>query len=142
MRMRARVFNWRAFALFVVLDLFLMGIGMGIPVFAIPFGIVVGIYVNRSTKGLSATVSLPRLLRAACVTSLVTFLIAGAIWLPQLAKLSDGSDLGSYGIPLILYGEQASFVGWIVLMVVISPLLQAMVSISAGVIGLVRSYRI
>jgi hypothetical protein len=41
--------------------------------------------------------------------------------------LSDpAADIAHFGIPLILYEPVASFIGWIVLMVLISPFLQAL----------------
>jgi hypothetical protein len=38
-------------------------------------------------------------------------------------------DLASFGIPLILYEPKASFVGWLVLMIVISPFLQFLMTL-------------
>jgi hypothetical protein len=60
----------------------------------------------------------------------MTFAIMAVIWLPQLRKLAEpGFDAEEYGIPMILYTSTASFIAWIVLVVVISPFLQLMASV-------------
>jgi hypothetical protein len=40
-----------------------------------------------------------------------------------------GRDIANFGIPMILYEPLASFIGWIVLMVLISPLLQVLTTV-------------
>ena len=43
--------------------------------------------------------------------------------------LDPQADLANFGIPMILYGPQASFIGWLVLMIVISPFLQLLATL-------------
>ncbi len=39
------------------------------------------------------------------------------------------ADLANFGIPLILFDPTASFVGWLALMIVISPFLQFLMTL-------------
>ena len=39
------------------------------------------------------------------------------------------ADLANFGIPLILFDPQASFIGWLVLMIAISPFLQLLATL-------------
>jgi hypothetical protein len=125
--------------LFLFLDLLAVCAGMGVPVFAILFGFVVGWFAPRV---LSATAAdLRRLLRkcvlAALLTSAFTFLLMLLIWGPAARMLFDpAADLANFGIPMILYEPLASFVGWIVLMVFISPFLQALAATFAASVRL------
>jgi hypothetical protein len=53
-----------------------------------------------------------------------------AIWGPTISMLFDpGRDLANTEVPMILYEPRASFIGWIVLMIVISPALQLLTTL-------------
>lgn len=125
---------------FVLLDLFAVGVGMGIPIFAICLGFVAGWFFPSIL--LNASSNLRQLLRlclaAACLTSVFTFLLMLIIWGPLTRMLFDPSaDIANFGIPMILYEPTASFIGWIVLMIVISPFLQAISSVFTSSLRLV-----
>ncbi len=127
---------------FVLLDLFAVGVGMGIPIFAIGLGFVAGWFFPSTL--LNASTNLRQLLRlclaAACLTSAFTFLLMLIIWGPFTRMLFDpAADIANFGIPMILFEPTASFVGWIVLMIAISPFLQALASIFTSSIRLVWS---
>ncbi len=122
----------RPLLVFVLLDLFAVGLGMGIPIFAICLGFVAGWFFPSIL--LSAASNLRQLLRlcltAACLTSIFTLLLMLIIWGPFVQMLFDPSaDSANFGIPMILYEPTASFIGWVVLMIVISPFLQAISTI-------------
>jgi hypothetical protein len=124
---------------FVVLDLFAVGAGMGVPIFAILLGFAVGWFTPSILR--SAASNLHQLLRmcltAACLTSGFTFLLMLIIWGPVTRMLLDPSaDFENFGIPMILYDPKASFIGWIVLMIVISPFLQAVAGTFASSVRL------
>jgi hypothetical protein len=53
------------------------------------------------------------------------------IWDPK-------ADLANFGIPLILYDPKMSFIGWLILMIVISPFLQLMSAVFTAFITLMR----
>ncbi len=124
---------------FVLLDLFAVGVGMGVPIFAICLGFVAGWFFPSIL--LNASSNLRQLLRlcltAACLTSVFTFLLMLIIWGPLVRMLFDPSaDIANFGLPMILYEPTASFIGWIVLMVVISPFIQVVASFFASSVRL------
>jgi len=46
------------------------------------------------------------------------------------------SDFANFGHPMILFDPRLSFIGWLVLMIIISPFLQLMTSIFSAFIAL------
>jgi hypothetical protein len=114
---------------FIVLDIVAVGVGMGVPIFAILLGFAVGWFLPSVC--LSAASDVRQLLRlclvSAGITSSLTCLLMLVIWGPFTRMLFDPlADIANFGIPLILYEPKASFIGWIVLMVILSPFLQAL----------------
>ncbi len=64
------------------------------------------------------------------------------IWGPTMAMLFDPyADFENFGIPLILYDPKISFVGWQVLMILISPFLQLLTTIFASYLTLLIWFR-
>lgn len=136
-RLMAITPKW-AIALFVLLDVFSIGMGMGVPFFTIPLGVPVGWFSARRAAGLLPD-AMRRCLRVALSTSAVTLVVLCAIWLPWApAAWGTKADLLRTGIPMILYEPRASFIGWLVLMLVISPMLQALVTLSTSYVTLMR----
>jgi hypothetical protein len=128
-----------AFGLFAFLDIICIGMGMGVPIFCILFGFLVGCF---SVKYLSAkTLPVPMVIRKvlwyATATAGFTMLAMVVLWAPMASMLfNPGSDLANFGIPMILYEPRASFIGWIVLMIFISPFLQLLTTIFGAYLAL------
>ncbi len=119
-------------AVYVLLDLACVLLGMGIPIFSILLGIPVGWYVVErcAAKGLRDGEMLSEAFFAGVATASLTFCLMGLVWGPSIALLfRPGADLAGVGIPLILYDATASFIGWLVLMIVISPILQVLMTL-------------
>lgn len=124
---------------YVLADAFCVGAGMGVPFFCILLGLPVGWVVARRiaagfvygrANGPLMRNWLRQVLRYALLSSCVTFLGMLAIWGPQARLLFDaGADYAQQGMPLILYEPKASFVGFLVLMVFISPFLQFLMTL-------------
>lgn len=132
------------FLIFVVLDLLCVGIGMGVPFFCILFGFVVGWYITKRATML--TVSLKEVFRKvlaqALITSLFTLVVMGIIWGPTIRMFFDpAADFKNFGIPLILYDPEISFVGWLVLMIFISPFLQLLTTIFTSYLTLLNRFK-
>ena len=128
-----------AIAVFIILDIFSIGLGMGVPLATILFGFVVGWFlpVYLELTGEISQQTLLKLLKAGLITSAISLIILGGIWLPALSWLGDPSrDFVQFGMPLILFEPLASFIGWIVLMVLISPFLQFLMTIFGAVLRL------
>jgi hypothetical protein len=138
-----------------LLDVFAIGLGMGVPFFAIPLGFGVGwwlarrqaatAYVERAASGAGAgshaagavRAPLRALLGQALALVGVTLATLLVVWGPHIPKAFDPAvEAADWGIPLILYTSQPSVIGWLVLMLVISPALQFMAVVTGGVLGL------
>jgi len=124
-------------AVFIILDILSIGMGMGVPILTILFGLLVGWYLPlylELPEQISKT-SLKKTLKAAVLTSAVSLVVLGAIWLPALSWLFEPlKNLAQFGMPLIFFEPRASFIGWIVLMVVISPFLQFLMTVLGAVV--------
>jgi len=139
-----RLTSKRAFWLYIVIDIICVGMGMGIPIFNILFGFVVGWYLIKwiSISPLDWQDILRRLLVYACVTAVVTFIGMALLWGPSAKLLFDPhADIARFGIPFVLYEPRASLVGWLVLMILISPFLQMLTTVFAGNLTLLILYR-
>jgi hypothetical protein len=124
---------------FVVTDMLCVGMGMGVPIFCILFGFVVGWYIARRASATTVRITdiLNRVLAQALLTSAFTLVMMSIIWLPVGRILfNPDADLRNVGIPMILYEPTASFVGWLVLMIAISPFLQLLTTIFASYLTL------
>ncbi len=64
------------------------------------------------------------------LTAGFTVILMLVIWARTASMLFDPSaDLANFGIPMILYEPRVSFIGWLVLMTLISPFLQFLMSV-------------
>lgn len=122
-----------ATAIFIVINTICAGLGMGVPILNILFGFTVGWYQARRiiTQPVNnMKQALGKAMQGAAFTSGYTFLLMAVIWAHCVFMLFDpAADLAHYGIPQILYEPQASFIGWLVLMVIISPFLQFLMTL-------------
>jgi hypothetical protein len=125
---------------FCIIDLIAIGAGMGVPIFAILFGFIVG-WIAPSIIIPSAT-NLRQLLRecvfVSLLTSCFTFLVMIILWGPVTRMLLETSaDYVNFGIPMILYDPKVSFIGWIILMIFISPILQLLATVFSSAVHIV-----
>jgi hypothetical protein len=133
-----------AFLIFAIFDLVCVGMGMGVPIFSILFGFLVGWYVARRVILFTENLKdiFKRVLIYATITSLFSFVVMCLIWVPFGTKLFDPTtDYKNLGVPFILYDPKISFVGWIVLMIFISPFLQLLTTIFASYLTLSKCLR-
>ncbi|BDZ67864.1 hypothetical protein [Methanobacterium ferruginis] len=129
------------FIIYVILDTLFVGMGMGVPFFCILLGFPVGWYIAKrltlSEKGINNI--LADILKYSLFTSFLTFMWMVVIWGPVSTMLLDPvADFANFGIPMILYHPKISFIGWIILMVFISPFLQLLCTIFASNVTLWR----
>jgi hypothetical protein len=113
--------------IYIVLDIVCVGMGMGVPIFCILFGFIVGWFLVKAASITNGDIlgAMQKVLRSSILTAGITFVAMLVLWVPFARNLFDPSvDLSQTGIPMILYEPRASFIGWIVLMVIISPFLQ------------------
>jgi hypothetical protein len=136
--------DWVAFAVYIVVDVICVGMGMGVPIFCIGLGFLVGWYIAaramRSTSNLGD--ALGRIFVQAVLTSAVTFVLMAVLWGSVAPMLFDpAADFVNFGIPMILYDPKASFIGWLVLMIFISPFLQLLTTLFSSYLTLLVSVR-
>jgi len=128
-----------ALPVYLAADVVAVGLGMGVPFFSILLGISVGfVSAWRASRHPGPTRAvLGRLLAEAALTCAFTFVMMVIVWGRVVPMLFDPSaDLANFGIPMILYEPRASFIGWLVLMIVISPFLQLLTTVFAGLLAL------
>jgi hypothetical protein len=130
---------WWALGLYLVADIVAVAMGMGVPIFCIVLGLPVGWWVGSrlAAQPPSWKSLLDRVLLWAAATSAVTCLFMAILWGPCILKLRlPESELADFGIPMILYRPRASLIGWLVLMIVVSPFLQFLVTLFGAHLGL------
>ncbi len=118
--------------LFILVDIICVGMGMGVPFFCILLGIPTGwflvLYVTTRTTDVREI--LWRVLINAAIAAGITLVGMLIIWVPFSTLLfKPGSDLSSVGMPLILYQPRASLIGWLALMIIVSPVMQLLTSL-------------
>ena len=121
-----------ALAIFVFLDIVCTGLGMGVPVLCILLGLPVGWYIARriTVQSFDSRQMLSKMLLGAAITSAFTFVGMLFLWGPWIPMLFEPTaDLADLGAPLILYEPLPSFMGWLVLMIAISPFLQFLMTL-------------
>ena len=117
--------NWiGAFIAYIVIDGLCAALGMGVPFFCILLGFSVGWFgAARAWHFVPGHVgAMKRSLRYALLTSLVTLVIMAVAW----GRL----------VPLLLYEPKASLIGWLVLMILISPFLQFLMTMFGSFVTL------
>ena len=127
------------FVSFMILDVFCVGLGMGVPIFCILFGFVVGWYLVK--KLTLDTTQKPEIFRKVfnygIMTSLFTFGLMMLIWGKWFLRFFDPQyDFRNTGIPMILYDPKISLIGWLVLMIFISPFLQLLTTMFSAYVML------
>lgn len=130
-----------SFVIYIVLDTIFVGIGMGVPFFCILFGFPVGWYLAKilGLQKLQINDILSRILKYATLTSLITLAWMLIIWGPMITMLWNPSvNYANLGIALILYDPKLSFIGWIILMIFISPFLQLLMTVFTSHVALWR----
>ncbi len=128
-----------AFVIYILLDTFFVGIGMGVPILCILFGFPVGWYIAKRLFNSKRKLKdvLGDILKYSFYTSLVTFIWMLIIWVPiSTMLLNPNADFANFGIPMILYNPKISFIGWIILMVFISPFLQLLSTVFSSQVTL------
>ena len=124
---------------FILLEIILTGFGMGVPILNILFGFYIGFYITRKliSKHLRTKKLMERILTISILTSLFTFLLMLIIWGPQTHLLfEEKTQFENFGHPFILYDPKISFVGWLILMIFISPFLQLLSSIFSSFLAI------
>ena len=128
--------------LYILIDIICVGAGMGVPIFCILLGFPLGWYI---AKRISMSVEHSHLinhkiLKLSFLASAFTFLQMIVIWGRTIPVLFDPTtDWQNFGHPFILYDPKISFIGWLILMIILSPFLQLLTTIFASFITLIKN---
>lgn len=131
---------WILIIVSVLFTIIISGIGMGVPFLNILFGFIVGWYAARRACVLYEDLNerLSKIFIYCLFCTGITFLIMLCIWGIKISMLFDPlSDYKNFGHPMILYDPKLSFIGWLILMIIISPFLQMMTSIFSAFLTLI-----
>jgi len=128
--------------LYIIIDIICVGAGMGVPIFCILLGFPLGWYVTKrvsvSTEQLYQKYY--KIFKFSLLTAIFTFILMVLVWRRTIPMLFDpSSDFQNFGHPYILYDPKMSFIGWTILMIIISPFLQLLTTIFAVFITLIRN---
>jgi len=125
--------------IYILLDLICAGAGMGVPFFCILLGFPLGWYITRKViyDGEQPYQKYRILFKYSIIAALFTFLLMLIVWVTAiLINIDSSADIQNFGHPYILYDPVSSFVGWLILMIIISPFLQLLTAIFAGFVTL------
>lgn len=127
--------------IYIFLDTFLLIIMRFVPILAILLGFPVGWYISKrltqSERNLADILS--DILKYSFYTSLITFLWMLMVWGSVSTMLMNpNANFTNFGIPMILFDPEISFIGWIILMIFISPFLQLITTVFTAHVSLWR----
>jgi hypothetical protein len=128
--------------LYILIDIICMGMGMGVPIFCILSGFLSGWYITQrvsvSTEPLYQKYY--QIFKYSLMTVIFTFILMLVVWGRTIPMIfNPSSDFQNFGHPFILYDPKMSFIGWSILMILISPFLQLLTTIFAAFITLIRN---
>jgi len=128
--------------LYILIDMICVGAGMGVPIFCILLGFPLGWYVAKriSISTEHSHLMYYKILKLSLLASAFTFLQMIVIWGRTIPMLFNPmSDFQNFGHPFILYDPKISFIGWLILMIFLSPFLQLLSTIFASFITLIKN---
>jgi hypothetical protein len=123
---------WILLIIYTAINIILAGIGMGVPVLNILSGFLIGWFAVLRAEKLYEDMrqKMSRAFQYNLVCAAITMGIMLAIWARTIPLLFDPmADLSDFGHPMILFDPRLSFMGWLVLMIIISPFLQLLASV-------------
>lgn len=127
--------------LYILIDIICVGAGMGVPIFCILLGFPLGWYITQRVTASTEQLyqKYYKIFKFSLLASIFTFILMLVIWGRTVPKFFDPSfDFQNFGLPDILYDPKISFIGWHILMIIISPFLQLLTTIFTAFLILFR----
>jgi hypothetical protein len=130
---------WILLIIYTVICAVFAGIGMGVPFLNILSGFIIGWFAVLRAERLYDDMRqrMSRILTYSIVCAAITMGIMLAIWAGTI-PLAFGpvAELENFGHPMILFEPRLSFIGWLVLMIIISPFLQLLASVFSAFLAM------
>ena len=128
--------------LYILIDMICVGAGMGVPIFCILLGFPLGWYITQritaSTEQLYQKYY--KIFKFSLFAAIFTIIVMLIVWGSAiLIHIHSSSDIQNFGHPYILYDPITSFIGWLILMIIISPFLQLLTAIFVAFITVIRN---
>jgi len=133
--------NAKVVIIYILIDIICAGAGMGVPIFCILLGFPLGWYISNRVAASTEHhyQKYQKIYRFSFLAAIFTFLIMLIVWTSAiLININSSSDIQNFGHPYILYDPETSFIGWLILMIIISPFLQLLTTIFAAFLALIR----
>jgi len=127
---------------YILIDILCMGMAMGVPIFCILLGFPLGWYITQrvSVSTEQHYQKYYQIFKYSLLTVIFTFILMLVVWGSAiLIHIQSSSDIQNFGHPYILYDPKTSFIGWLILMIIISPFLQLLTTIFGAFITLIRN---
>ena len=128
--------------LYILSDIICAGAGMGVPIFCILLGFPLGWYITKRVTASTEQLyqKYYKIFKFSLLAAIFTMIVMLIVWGSSiLINIDSSSDIQNFGHPYILYDPKTSFIGWLILMIIISPFLQLLTTIFGAFITLMRS---
>jgi hypothetical protein len=128
--------------LYILIDIIFMGMGMGVPIFCILLGFPLGWYITQRVSASTEQLyqKYYKIFKLSLFAAIFTIIVMLIVWGGAiLIHIHSSSDIQNFGHPYILYDPKTSFIGWLILMIIISPFLQLLTTIFSVFITLIRN---
>jgi hypothetical protein len=129
-----------AVILYIIIDIISMGMGMGVPFFCILLGFPLGWYITQRVSVTTEQLyhKYFKIFKLSLFAAIFTIIVMIIVWGSAiLINIHSSSDIQNFGHPNILYDTKTSFIGWLILMIIISPFLQLLTTIFGAFITLI-----
>jgi hypothetical protein len=130
---------WLLLIIYAVICIILAGIGMGVPILNILSGFFIGWFAVLRAEKLYDDMRnrMSRTLIYSIVCAALTMAVMLAIWARTIPLVFGPiAELENFGHPMILFDPRLSFIGWLVLMIIVSPFLQLLTSVFSAFLAL------
>jgi len=131
-----------AIVLYIIIDVICMGMGMGVPFVCILLGFPLGWYITQRVSVTTEQLYQKyfKIFKFSLLAAIFTIMVMIIVWGSAiLINIHSSSDIQNFGHPNILYDPETSFIGWLILMIIISPFLQLLTTIFGAFITLIRN---
>ena len=130
---------WILLIIYAVICTILAGIGMGVPILNILSGFLIGWFAVLRAERLYNDLGqrMSRVLLYCSLCAVITLGVMLAIWAQTIPMVfAPLAELEDFGHPMILFEPRLSFIGWLVLMIIISPFLQLLTSVFSAFLAM------